>query len=61
MKSNYESQVKKLKLIFTAGTAIKKWKKFANRSKDRYYRLRELVETEKDYYKDLNCIKNKMR
>lgn len=32
----------------------------AGRTKDRYYRLRELVTTEEDYRKDLISIKDKI-
>lgn len=37
--------IQKLRCIIMAGAASTKWKKLANRTKDRYYRLRELVTT----------------
>lgn len=51
----------KLRSIVMAGAATNKWKKLANRSKDRYYRLRELVTTEEDYRKDLISIKERIQ
>jgi hypothetical protein len=44
-----------------AGAATVKWKKLATRSRDRYYRLRELVTTEEDYRKDLISIKERIQ
>lgn len=51
----------KLRLIVQIGAACKKWKKFAGRSRDRYYRFRELVTTEEDYRKDLISIRDRIR
>lgn len=51
----------KLKSIVRLGTAVSKWKKLAGRSRDRYYRLRELVTTEEDYQKDLTSIKEHIK
>lgn len=50
-----------LKLIVTAGASLKKWRKLASKSKDRFHRLNELVTTEKDYFNDLNKIKDWIR
>lgn len=51
----------KLKSIVRLGTAVNKWKKLAGKSRDRYYRLRELVTTEEDYRKDLISIKERIQ
>ena len=51
----------KLRSIVRLGTAVNKWKKLAGRSRDRYYRLRELVTTEEDYRKDLISIKERIQ
>ena len=50
-----------LKLILTVGSSLKKWKKVALKSKDRYNRLKELVITEKDYHDDLVVIRDKVQ
>ncbi len=46
MEYNQNPIITKLRCIASAGAAVNKWKKLANRAKDRYYRLRELVNTE---------------
>jgi hypothetical protein len=51
----------KLRNIVRLGAAVNKWKKLAGRSRDRYYRLRELVTTEEDYRKDLISIKERIQ
>lgn len=46
--SNHQDRknaIQKIRCIVMAGAATTKWKKLANRTKDRYYRLRELVTT----------------
>lgn len=50
-----------LKFIIETGASLKKWRKLASKSKDRFNRLKELVTTEKDYFNDLNTIKNCIR
>ena len=50
-----------LKLILNVGASLKKWKKIASKSKDRYNRLKELVITEKDYHDDLVTIRDKVK
>lgn len=53
--------LKKLKCILICGAVCKKWKKQSARSRDRFFRLRELTTTEGDYQKDLNSIKTKIK
>ena len=50
-----------LKLILGIGSSLKKWKKVAGKSKDRYNRLKELVMTEKDYHDDLVTLRDKVK
>jgi hypothetical protein len=48
MESDYNmkgSVSVQLKLIVTAGASLKKWRKLASKSKDRFHRLNELVTT----------------
>lgn len=40
---------------------MKKWKKVADRSKDRYNRLNELITTEEIYLRDLLMLKEKVK
>ena len=44
--------------MIKVGAAMQRWKKHAGRTRDRYYRFRELVTTEEDYYNDLIIIKD---
>jgi hypothetical protein len=53
--------VNRLSYIIKVGAALKKWKKYTVRSKDRWYRLKELISTEDQYFKDLNCIKDRIK
>lgn len=43
------------------GAAITKWAKLAGKSKNRYYRLKELVTTEGDYLNDLIVIRDHIK
>lgn len=40
------------------GLAVARWKKFMNKSKNRYYRIQELYTTENDYRNDLIIIRD---
>ena len=51
----------RLKMIAKVGAPLKKWKKIADKSKDRYNRLKELVTTEADYHSDLVTIKERIK
>lgn len=53
--------IKRLKLILDTGSALSKWKKSANASRNRYNRLKELITTEEDYYNDLSTLQEKIK
>lgn len=40
-----EETIDRLKIILATGSALLRWKKLASASKDRFYRLKELITT----------------
>lgn len=50
-----------LRLTLKTAAPLKKWKRFADRSKDRYNRFKELVTTEGDYLNDLIKLKTQVK
>ncbi len=51
----------RLQLMLKTAAPLKKWKRFADRSKDRYNRFKELVTTEEDYLRDLIKLKTQVK
>lgn len=48
-------------MLISTNSCLKKWKKLADTSKNRFYRLKELIITEEDYYNDLKILQEKIR
>ena len=50
-----------LRVQIKAGLALGRWKKWSDRTRNRFYRLKELVTTESDYRNDLLLIRDHIK
>jgi hypothetical protein len=61
IESAEDACLERLNILLKTNAALSKWKKLASSSTNRYYRLKELITTEEDYYNDLKTLHEKIK